>query len=98
MQKVSAFAGFIGGLFVNRHHIEVVEVYKSQILLLESELDYFRREKEKYESLLHEQLGINQHRNDVTEQHQPVHKAMSPLRMRMQLENASRQMALNRQK
>ena len=86
-QKVSAFVGFIGVIVGNifysrqrRAHNEIVESYKSQILLLESELDYFRRDKEKYESLLLTQLGLLTERTESTNQ-QPVHKAMSPLRM-----------------
>jgi hypothetical protein len=65
--------------------------------LLECELEHYKQETKKYESLLLTQIGLMQERAESTE-HQPVHKAMSPLRMRMQLENASRQIALNRQK
>ena len=91
-----AFVVFIGGIVGNifysrqrRAHNEIIEVYKSQILLLESELDYYKRDKEKYELLLLTQLGLMQERAEMTEQ-KPVHKAMSPLRMRQSLEVASR--------
>ena len=71
-------------------HIEVVELYKSQILILECELEHYKQEANKYERLLLDQLGIMQNRAEVASDHQPVHKAMSPLRMRMQLEQASK--------
>ena len=104
LKKVSVFVGSIVGTVGSAfkmgppqyelRHNEVVELYKSQILLLESELDYYKRDKERYEKLLFSHIGLTTIAAERNEQQQPIQRAMSPLRMKMQLENFSRKAAL----
>lgn len=77
-------------MVVSRRHLEVVELYKQQILSLEIQLEYVKQDKERYESLLHNHLGLvrGEPVNNNTEQ--VIRRAMSPLRMKVQLEQASR--------
>ena len=88
--------GFIAGLGTRlfgsnrQHHLEVVELYKSQIVLLEFELSTARNERDEFKRLLHEQLGLSQNRLVNDSEQQVIHRPMSPQRMRQSLEIASR--------
>jgi hypothetical protein len=73
-----------------RAHQEIVELYKQQILSLEIQLEYVKQDRERYEKLLFEQLGLITNRAESTETQQQIRRAMSPLRMKVQLEQASR--------
>ena len=98
LSKIYQFGAFIGIIlgklkWANQRdlkHLEVVELYKMQILTLEDELVTVRADKEKYENMLFRQLGLVK---DEAEQHEfrPLGKTkMSPGHMRNFLELQSK--------
>ena len=90
----------VGKVFYSRskrHHIEVIELYKSQILILECELEHYKQETAQYKEMLFTHIGlVNSRAEQSNSEQRPVHKAMSPLRMRQSLEQFSRQAASNK--
>jgi hypothetical protein len=95
-QKVSAFVVIIKDAFISsrqrRASYLLIESYKDRILSLEIEVEYHKQEKDRYEKLLFNHLGLTSGEpvNNNTEQ---VMKrgSMSPLRIKVQLEQASKQ-------
>jgi hypothetical protein len=75
------------------HHQEVVQLYKQRILSLEIELDYVKNEKDNLQSVLFRHVGLlSEGSVESVEgiQQKPIPRVMGPMRMRQQLEHASR--------
>lgn len=94
-----AFVGSIGVGFINLfkmgppqyelRHQEVVEMYKHQLMMLEIELSRAKEEKDKYEHLLFEHLGIMQPKSESSIEHRPITRPMSLSRIKNSLSRAS---------
>ena len=90
----SQFVGFIVTYLgkpnkYEQHHNEVVSIYRERIFNLELEVELARNERDKYERMLHKQLGIvEQNEKDATE-YQSIMRPVSPGRMKHSLEQAS---------
>lgn len=91
IRSLSQFVVFTGEDEGKLHHIEVVELYKQRILSLEIELELVRNERNRYEQMWLQQMGIT-HNNEETIRitQEPITRPMSLSRMRHSLEAASR--------
>ena len=94
MKPCSQFVGFIGTWLdkpskYELHHQEVVSIYRERIFNLELEIELARNERDKYERILHKQLGIAEQNERDAIEYQSIMRPVSPGRMKHSLEQAS---------
>jgi hypothetical protein len=80
-------------LLVDKHHIEVVQLYKERIFSLEVELEMARQDKYKSEQMLFKHLGLLRENEKESEFQQISNRPMSPGRIKNMLETQSRNKA-----